>query len=1293
MVIHFFLYLGKFLSDFKGTLSKAQLLYLPLQFTILNKNSLMPSRNSFRLKPQSGFALVIALGLMSFIVLLLLGITTFVRVESSAAAQSLRILEARQNAMLGMQIALGELQAAAGPDQRVTAKADLFNNTHETRRHLTGVWNTTTGNFQQWLVSDFNRHGSSADTQAFAQSAAPNPANDDTVVLLGPGSLDSSGGVLANAADAVVVGMANTGINATNRLVGRYAWWIDDEGVKARINLDNPFFGEGKQPSVLALNSFNRGEVGFLTDFSGFNLEQDEVSRVSSIRDLSLSGVTENNVRRRFFDFTTWSAGVLADVVDGRLKRDLSLAFELPDGDFNNSVFANAGPNTAYRDTPDFPPGLTFDVQPIFYCSNGGRGPTWHLLRDYYTIYQRIKNPMTDPVFTAQSIGPNRSDSGPLAVKNPTDGGWWDETLLTFRFASHFATYYAGDDLRADSLRSIRLLQNNQDGNQRIDIPVPIRAHYAPYINRHFIAYHVFFDDVTSLIQGASNWGDVENTSIFQDFDTFHRPRLRMRPVFVLHNPFNVKIEHEGFFSYLSQQSFIAEIGNTLGDKNWYFSASGRRLLDDRDFSVAGIGSRGMSHILRVDPDVSFSPGELKIFAAIQRDDTGFSPEGVPDNFITHETGGIAEASFLVPDNVAAYPIIPVNTADETPNFSISFRPNAPTIGWVYNVFHFMGRPGVPITAANTNALSGNYAINHDNIGGFRSHRGAAAGIRVRGLFPDHFEPWYSPEFPREPAEPFYSGTYLIEEGEPGLSNPFFNFDLYWKPTDNRHRYPNFIHTNPLAPSISNRNLFSIDNANPFNTDNIKGFPSLSPGLQLDIYSASAGMDTVRSIGNNALWGASNETGLIRQVASIELPTTPPVSLGKLQNANLSIHGHMPALAVGNSFASPYLRRDRTTNLFVLRPGQLRVFYDLSYLANQALWDRYFFSSYSLPYDSDADEYLDDLGAGGSFDAAFDPSFQEDNVLTGTLPNSRMQLFAPRETLDDVRRKLFRAPNFDIPSLTGYDRAAENLLVAGSFNINSTSVDAWRSVLSAARNLPVYRSGQSGSESYGSDLTPLTRLTQPTQGRLTGNASSQEAWGGFSALTDQQIDRLATEIVAELKRRVNSGAQNRPFTGLAEFVNRRLSTDDFGLAGLLQAAIDRSGINSGFTGDAVSLNVGMANFPHSGNIQSGDGSSRSAASGASAKILQGTILQAIGSFISPRSDTFRIRSYGEVISATPGGRNVKAWAEAVYQRVPEPVVPSADKPDDINFWVPEEINRFGRRFVLVSFRWLTEDEV
>ena len=96
---------------------------------------------------QGGFALVVALSLMSFVLLLVLSITTLVQVESQSSQASIKQLQAEQNALLGVNIALGELQKSVGPDQRVTVASEMFDSTPEvtqisgvSSRHYTGVF-------------------------------------------------------------------------------------------------------------------------------------------------------------------------------------------------------------------------------------------------------------------------------------------------------------------------------------------------------------------------------------------------------------------------------------------------------------------------------------------------------------------------------------------------------------------------------------------------------------------------------------------------------------------------------------------------------------------------------------------------------------------------------------------------------------------------------------------------------------------------------------------------------------------------------------------------------------------------------------------------------------------------------------------------------------------------------------------------------------------------------------------------------------------------------------------------
>ena len=74
---------------------------------------------------EGGFALLVTIILVAFLVLVLVGLATFTRVETQVAANTQSQAQARQNALMALNIALGQLQKHTGPDQRVTATADL----------------------------------------------------------------------------------------------------------------------------------------------------------------------------------------------------------------------------------------------------------------------------------------------------------------------------------------------------------------------------------------------------------------------------------------------------------------------------------------------------------------------------------------------------------------------------------------------------------------------------------------------------------------------------------------------------------------------------------------------------------------------------------------------------------------------------------------------------------------------------------------------------------------------------------------------------------------------------------------------------------------------------------------------------------------------------------------------------------------------------------------------------------------------------------------------------------------
>ena len=187
-----------------------------------------------------------------------------------------------------------------------------------------------------------------------------------------------------------------------------------------------------------------------------------------------------------------------------------------------------------------------------------------------------------------------------------------------------------------------------------------------------------------------------------------------------------------------------------------------------------------------------------------------------------------------------------------------------------------------------------------------------------------------------------------------------------------------------------------------------------------------------------------------------------------------------------------------------------------------------------------------------------------------------------------------------------------------------------------------------------------------------------------------------------------------PFLNMSEFINRRLTDDRTGATGAIQAAIDSdefdngySGISSGtgglnkhFKSGADMLSATSAGYP---NPKAGLGSRYAGIPG---YVMQSDILQGLGSSISVRGDTFTIRCYGD---SSEGGRVLaRAWCEATVQRMPDYM----DARDTRSKWLRADdgspvtvsnagaelmltpINlRFGRRFEIISFRWLSSASV
>lgn len=518
------------------------------------------------------------------------------------------------------------------------------------------------------------------------------------------------------------------------------------------------------------------------------------------------------------------------------------------------------------------------------------------------------------------------------------------------------------------------------------------------------------------------------------------------------------------------------------------------------------------------------------------------------------------------------------------------------------------------------------------------------------------------------------------------------------------------------------------------------------------------------------------------------------LSLGQFQQVNLSNFYWQPTFPIGNSDAPPYTDREAIAGInsrpigigrvggnWTSQLGQLQqnnapftdalsgleipgnIYMDLSYLLNESLWDSYFLST---------------IPQTGTLD------------LTGSTP------------LSNSRHRLRTDLNASESDVRSFENAAAYLYNAGAFNVNSTSVEAWKALLTAFRDLEIEsQAGESNptSGNGGDPTVPISRSLSPfgnpieftdlsrteTDYGATANPKNYEqVVNGFRYLTDGMIQTLAERIVDEVRLR-------GPFYSLADFVNRRLvapegSNDggtshasgswwwqartfgyeggvhrggnnfDFmnpaydpfiglqGLNGTLQRALNVSGINGGVNhpalydgtpvndlrldkvfsvrlksgGDSIYVNNNNAHYNTGNGVASNsstkhtiDPSKRShldtehlagapvgeagqLLAGAPGFVTQGDLLAMFGAALTARGDTFRIRTYGDVVNPRTGEVEARAWLEAVVQRVPEPVAPNGTTGSAQ--WEPEfgtEAGKLGRKFEIVSMRWLNPDEV
>jgi hypothetical protein len=201
-------------------------------------------------------------------------------------------------------------------------------------------------------------------------------------------------------------------------------------------------------------------------------------------------------------------------------------------------------------------------------------------------------------------------------------------------------------------------------------------------------------------------------------------------------------------------------------------------------------------------------------------------------------------------------------------------------------------------------------------------------------------------------------------------------------------------------------------------------------------------------------------------------------------------------------------------------------------------------------------------------------------------------------------------------------------------------------------------------------------------------------WNGHRELTDKELETLASKIVDEVRSR-------GPFLSMSEFVNRQIGPNGpLTRRGALEAAITDSKINDDFfknnPGGPKVTDIALTDIsdPKIYKYNTPEVVTGNPAAGAPGWISQGDLLRVLEPAATVRGDTFVIRVCGEAWD--PNGKvTARAYAEAVVQRVPEYVDP-ADRPSKNAYTeisAAKANKKFGRRINLISFRWLSSNEI
>ncbi|MGB0293019.1 MAG: type IV pilus modification PilV family protein [Luteolibacter sp.] len=1244
-----------------------------------------PRFSKFR---KNGFSLVVTVSMLVVLTVIAVGLLSLSTVSIKSVRLSSADELARSNARMALMMAIGELQAMTGPDTRVTAPASLLNNSNPMALGVWRSWEGTNhqsnglptqpdygskqisassndGRFMGWLVSSATAAENVGidDVSGLIQTNADD--SDIDVPLLASGSLPDTDSrqvhVVPNKSDRDGDGLPD----------GRYAWWVSGENQKARLG--QPYEARNNGPAGLSEKGKSHsipnpeafGMTAMVNDQEPHNpaMAASRPGRKAATRQSMALVEADNAVEPelRFHDFSTSATGLLTNTATGGWRKDMSL--------------------------------LTENWSKIYVRYPGRRLPLFRFSPNAGDTSQVPKPNFVDYDPTQSNLYPWSESSLILGFKQPctyhsASASW--ESLRSYAIA-----YKDFRDSGSGPYSSFKWSKiSKQSANAILNSELYIHKHRLrlhPQIARfQFIVYANAIEDPNRMGQNPRRY----------------QLRLKYVPVFTLWNPYNLTLQHRisgtlnggqgsgthtrflgfGFrrgvpgvmaMESASQYPNPASVPNsryrlltngnfqTLDWPSNYANPYDNNLVEN----TSKFGGGNVWHDLRTwgcwlpEGTLSFKPGEVKVYSPAFRD-FGYGFGGgcfrLQEGFDAVTLAGY-DSTRGMPGNLTAdrrYWFLFRNDRYTQP-----YRDRAPGYGfslsWGDGSSHFGGTAQHPsgigdeyhnITALTSGPDGERYWPN-DDIDEIQYSVGELIGRWV---------PLYSASFGPRMTMGIGSGT------------------------DQNRPTKGVVQNDALAsmvlsdPGSGDAKDHPVNNTYDFAYHSLPGNSTLTPN-QTD----SAGyIATGSQIGD----------GISRLIMS-EIPLRPMASLIELQSWNPRGHNPYPPMAmnlIGNSDASPLLPKDAVLpRRLTPNSVQNNLVHDDAYCANHLLFDDWFCSSIApLPYDF-----------GRSIDKNISTVYRE--FLSGDLQltNRAYQPIPADRGLSDDQINDLVSEVTNNPQGDAWLKIASRLEVEGMFNVNSTSVDAWKALLGHAKSFDqIAMHGENSviaadttdkhAVTRGSIATDVEAGAAPGFGAQFANASE---YTGHRGLTDDQIEELAEKIVEQVRLR-------GPFLSLSEFVNRQLSNNtDLALAGAIQSALnnmtddpmatlrDPNNRLSDDTMDPNDLRIRTVDYEFE---EAAEGSS---AYGAPGWIRQADILRPIAPVLSVRDDTFTIRAYGDALDAN-GNVEARAWCEAVVKRTRE-YSDSTVEADAIDPASDPTNARFGRKYKMISFRWLNASEV